>query len=163
MLTDDIVTSTPTQTPARAKCGAEEAKKQLLERVHQDSFALMWRLKHDADETCRALSLKPLEVLTLKLLSEGARYPKDLAEALDAAPPVISTLLRGLEAKGLLERNLDPSDHRRVFLVLTGAGRETYAQARRTWRALQSEKLARLSVAQLRTLEHVQRIFLETR
>ena len=137
------------------------AQAHLLERVHRNSFALMWRLKRDMDETFRALDLKPLEVLTLELLTRDAHYPKDLARALDAAPPVISALLRGLEARGLIARTLDPEDHRRVSLALTEAGEEVHTRARQTWRDLQRGKLARLSLDQLRALERIQRVILE--
>ncbi len=151
--------SKPIENVERADEGLEE----LFERVQQNSFALMWTFKRHMDETFRALELKPFEVLALELLTKDARYPKDLAEALDAAPPVISALLRGLEARGLLERHLDPADHRRVFLVLTDAGRDVHAQAKRTWRASQRERLARLSLEQLRALAQIQRALLEER
>ena len=142
---------------------ADDAPQVLLDHIQQNSFALMWTLKRHMDETFRALELKPFEVLALELLTKGARYPKDLAEALDAAPPVISALLRELEARGLLERHLDPDDHRRVFLVLTPAGREVHARAKRIWYASQRERLAQLSLEQLQTLAQIQRALLEER
>ncbi len=141
----------------------DAARVRLLECVHHDSFTLMWQLRRDIDETFRALDLKPLGVLTLELLTQTSHYPKDLAHALDVAPPVISALLRSLEAKGLIERTLDPEDHRRVSLALTESGREAHARAQRTWRELQRERLARLSSKQLRALARIQRVLLEER
>ena len=156
--TNDCV-SKPVEDAERA----DDALGALLDHIQQNSFALMWTLKRHMDETFRALGLKPFEVLALELLSKDARYPKDLAEGLDAAPPVISALLRDLEARGLLERHLDPDDHRRVFLVLTDAGREVHTRAKRTWHASQRERLARLSLEQLRALAQIQRVLLEER
>ena len=149
------------ESDGSAATPGETLRARLLESVHRGSFALMWQLRRDMDETFRALKLKPLEVLTLELLMGGSRYPKELAEALDTAPPVVSALLRGLEARDFIERHLDPSDHRRVVLFLSDAGREMHARAKHTWHASQREKLARLSLGQLRSLEHIQRVLLE--
>lgn len=55
---------------------------------------------------------------------EEATSPKHLAEKLNLSSARIAALLNSLEKKGLIERNMDPQDRRRVSVTLTVAGKE---------------------------------------
>jgi DNA-binding MarR family transcriptional regulator len=48
--------------------------------------------------------------------------PGELAEFLHIDPGTLSTILRGLEKRGLIVRGSDPGDRRRVQIRLTEAG-----------------------------------------
>jgi DNA-binding MarR family transcriptional regulator len=48
--------------------------------------------------------------------------PGELAEFLHIDPGTLSTILRGLEKRGLIVRGSDPGDRRRVQIRLTDAG-----------------------------------------
>lgn len=81
----------------------------------------------------------------------GPLSMRTLAACLHNDPSNITGLVDRLEAKGLAERQLDPSDRRVRVLVLTDAGR----RARATLQEIVEEPpaaLARLSAEELRTL-----------
>lgn len=81
----------------------------------------------------------------------GPLSMRTLAACLHNDPSNITGLIDRLEAKGLAERQVDPSDRRVRALVLTDAGRRTRA----TLREIVDEPpaaLTRLSDDQLRTL-----------
>jgi DNA-binding MarR family transcriptional regulator len=61
-----------------------------------------------------------LELLRLVRARPGLR-PRQAAEALGVLPNTVSTLLKSLEAMGLLERQRDGDDARRVRMHLTAA------------------------------------------
>lgn len=65
------------------------------------------------------------------LLAEGSSAASALASRLAVSPPSITALVDGLVARGLVERQADEADRRRVAHVLTPAGRETLAAADR--------------------------------
>lgn len=81
----------------------------------------------------------------------GPLSMRTLAACLHNDPSNITGLVDRLEAKGLAERQLDPSDRRVRALVLTDAGR----RARATLREIVEEPpaaLTRLSAEELRTV-----------
>lgn len=68
--------------------------------------------------------------LLLRLLAEEERgncdgiTPTSLSHFQNVSKNTISALLRGLEEQGLIQRALDPEDHRLFRIQLTQAGRE---------------------------------------
>lgn len=83
----------------------------------------------------------------------GPLSMRTLAACLHNDPSNITGLVDRLEAKGLAERQLDPSDRRVRALVLTDAGR----RARATLQEIVEEPpaaLTRRSAEELRTLRH---------
>ncbi|WEV53801.1 MarR family transcriptional regulator [Bifidobacterium sp. ESL0704] len=62
-----------------------------------------------------------------QLLRHGTATPTQLAVALHASSGRISALLKALESKGLVSREIDAKDRRNVLVSLTDAGREQAA------------------------------------
>jgi DNA-binding MarR family transcriptional regulator len=67
------------------------------------------------------------------LLQGGAAAPHEIAAAIGLQRTNLSTILRGLEHKGLVERAPDPDDGRRVAVTATDRGRLNYSLVRKEW------------------------------
>jgi DNA-binding MarR family transcriptional regulator len=57
-----------------------------------------------------------------RLEQDGPCGPVTLAEAEQVTPPVVCTTVAGLQRQGLVQRDPDPCDGRRVILSVTPAG-----------------------------------------
>jgi DNA-binding MarR family transcriptional regulator len=57
-----------------------------------------------------------------RLEQDGPCGPVALAEAEQVTPPVVCTTVAGLQRQGLVQRDPDPCDGRRVILSVTPAG-----------------------------------------
>jgi DNA-binding MarR family transcriptional regulator len=75
---------------------------------------------------------------------EGASV-SDVAQHLEIALPSVSRLADGLVARGLVRRQHDAGDRRRVTLALTVAGRDTLQAAQQAAHEYLIEALTRLS------------------
>jgi DNA-binding MarR family transcriptional regulator len=65
------------------------------------------------------------EGFILAFLSDGGvLIPSDLSAEMGVSSARIAVVLRSLESKGLVTRATDESDHRRVLVSITDAGRE---------------------------------------
>ncbi|MFD3500546.1 MarR family winged helix-turn-helix transcriptional regulator [Streptomyces sp. NPDC058676] len=85
-----------------------------------------------ADE--RAVPLSPSEGMVMRHLQhDHAAPPSRIATATGLQRTNLSTVLRGLEQKGLIERRADPGDGRGVTVHTTDHGRANYALVRREW------------------------------
>ena len=83
-----------------------------------------------------AHQLSMLEVDVLAVLGEsptGQIQMGDLPKSLPSLPSRFTRHIRRLEDHGLLQRNVDPCDRRRVMLTITAKGREAVAQAMTTY------------------------------
>ncbi|MET7453429.1 MarR family winged helix-turn-helix transcriptional regulator [Streptomyces sp. NPDC005574] len=74
--------------------------------------------------------------------SGGGRRATDLAAHYALDKSTVSRQVTALERAGLVERRLDPDDHRVQVLHLTGAGRHILAQVTESRRAAFRERLA---------------------
>lgn len=84
----------------------------------------------------RAVPLSPSEGMVMRYLQhEPAAPPSRIATATGLQRTNLSTVLRGLEQKGLIERRADPGDRRGVTVHVTERGRANYALVRREWAA----------------------------
>jgi DNA-binding MarR family transcriptional regulator len=84
----------------------------------------------------RALSLTQSEGMVMRyLLQSKPAAPSQIAAATGLQRTNLSTTLRGLENKGLIERQANPSDGRGVTVHPTERGRSNYALVRREWAA----------------------------
>jgi DNA-binding MarR family transcriptional regulator len=82
----------------------------------------------------RALSLTQAEGMVMRYLLQGEpAAPSQIADATGLQRTNLSTTLRGLEQKGLIARQADPHDGRRVTVSPTGHGRRNYALVRHQW------------------------------
>ncbi|MEU9879094.1 MarR family winged helix-turn-helix transcriptional regulator [Streptomyces phaeochromogenes] len=85
-----------------------------------------------ADE--RAIPLSPSEGMVMRYLQrEPHAPPSRIADATGLQRTNLSTVLGGLERKGLVERRTDPGDGRGVTVQATALGRANYALVRREW------------------------------
>jgi DNA-binding MarR family transcriptional regulator len=84
----------------------------------------------------RAIPLSPSEGMVMRHLQrEPAAPPSRIATATGLQRTNLSTVLGGLERKGLVERRADPGDGRGVTVHTTERGRTNYALVRREWAA----------------------------
>jgi DNA-binding MarR family transcriptional regulator len=81
-----------------------------------------------------ALSLTASEGMVMRyLLEHRSAQPSEIAAATGLQRSNLSTLLRGLESKGLLQRQTSRDDRRGVTVHVTARGAENYALVRREW------------------------------
>ncbi|MGY4740383.1 MarR family winged helix-turn-helix transcriptional regulator [Streptomyces sp. ATMOS53] len=82
----------------------------------------------------RAIPLSPSEGMVMRYLQHTpAAPPSRIADATGLQRTNLSTVLRGLEQKDLIERRTDPGDGRGVTVHITELGRTNYALVRREW------------------------------
>ena len=87
-----------------------------------------------------------------QLNPEGPESMRHLAPCLQVDPSAITGLVDRLEAKGLVERRVDPEDRRVKALVLTPRGRRVRTHLRRIWEEPPAS-LSHMSEARLRTVK----------
>ena len=68
------------------------------------------------------LDLSLPQYRALALLGDGSTASSVLARRLTVSPPTVTAVIDGLVARGLVERQADPDDRRRLTLLLTRAG-----------------------------------------
>jgi DNA-binding MarR family transcriptional regulator len=87
-----------------------------------------------ADE--RALPLTQSEGMVMRhLMREESAAPSRIATATGLLRTNLSAVLRGLERKGLIERQTNSDDRRGVAVSATERGRENFDLVRREWAA----------------------------
>ncbi len=78
---------------------------------------------------------KPSEIRVLFCIKKGLKHDtpemkvSEISKLLHVTSPTITQLLKGLEANGLIERNIDPTDRRAVGITLTEQGEMVTQQA----------------------------------
>jgi DNA-binding MarR family transcriptional regulator len=84
----------------------------------------------------RAVPLTASEGMVMRYLqTHPVAQPNQIASATGLQRSNLSTLLRGLESKGLLKRLISTDDRRGVTVRLTERGAANYALVRREWAA----------------------------
>ena len=79
---------------------------------------------------------KPSEIWVLFCIKKGVNPDtpemkvSDISKLLHVTSPTITQLIKGLEANGLVERNIDPTDRRAVGIKLTQKGEMVTKKAR---------------------------------
>jgi DNA-binding MarR family transcriptional regulator len=146
----------PTSTPA---LGAH--KLALIAEIDTLIMPLMNLMQQDFLESIKPFSLNPGAAILLEHVAKGVKHPKELANLLDTVPPVVSAILGELEGKGLIEREIDPNDKRRVRLKLSKQGKQLHERIRERSLALGGERLSKLSDEELSSLISIFRKLLE--
>ena len=87
----------------------------------------LWRLNHLLERQSRLMARElgvtfPQRTVVRLVGRSPGISPGELAEFLHIDPGTLSTILRGLEKRGLIVRGNDPDDRRRVQIRLTDAG-----------------------------------------
>ncbi|WP_247783557.1 MarR family transcriptional regulator [Bradyrhizobium sp. 170] len=84
----------------------------------------------------RAVSLTATEGMVMRYMQDHPiAAPKQIAAAVGLQRSNLSTLMAGLERRGLIERTMSEGDRRGVTVRLTEAGRRNYMIVRREWAA----------------------------
>jgi len=84
---------------------------------------------------------KPSEIWVLFCIRKGVNPDtpemkvSDISKLLHVTSPTVTQLIKGLEANGLVERNIDPTDRRAVGIKLTQKGEMVTKKARDTFLA----------------------------
>lgn len=90
-------------------------------RAFEHAFQRVYLQFHRRDGKRAQMSAASSSVLT-HLAHTGPLTVGEMTQHLDRAQSVVSEIVTGLERKGLLARQVDPSDRRRTFVWLTPAG-----------------------------------------
>lgn len=78
------------------------------------------------------------------LYNQRSAQPSQISVAMQVSTARITTILNGLERRGLVARQADEADHRRVNVCLTEQGRAYVVQSREEMMEVLSEVLTRL-------------------
>lgn len=109
----------------------DKDQKEYIRKLKMD-MSLMWskkqRLKNEfLDQGLTSLELFALlqiyEVTEMNL-HEDKIYVSDLVKRMEILPSSLSRVLRGLEKKGLIERRIEQSNRRNVFILMSKEGIE---------------------------------------
>lgn len=111
------------------------------------SYRLLVSVLANVSSDLEALGLDPKGLFLLAAVDEHP-YPAQLAAELCMPKPSVTVGVKRLEARGLVKRQLDPTDLRRHELTLTAAGRKTMTRGLAILSAAYGERLARLTPAQ---------------
>jgi DNA-binding MarR family transcriptional regulator len=97
-------------------------------------FFISREIKFGGYSSEEAISLSPSEGIVMRYLfrNPGA-IPSKIAEAAGLQRSNLSTVLRSLEKKGVLERRPSAEDAREVHLYPTPRGTSNYALVRKEW------------------------------
>jgi DNA-binding MarR family transcriptional regulator len=106
-------------------------------------------MRLDQQKAFAGLGISLMQSFALMCISQGIDQPSSLAFVMDASPPGVSQLLTGLEERGLVRREPDASDKRRVRVLLTEAGKDFLERMREHWRTVSRERFARLTQEEL--------------
>lgn len=90
--------------------------------------------------------------LVLLALMDTGDTPQDLAHLLRTPAPTLSHMLRELEARGLIERSLDPKDKRRFRLRRTAAGDDALQAGINAVNKAMANHCAQLTESEMATL-----------
>jgi long-chain acyl-CoA synthetase len=106
----------------------------LAANVEDEDFGLVAgrtiaRLAKLVEAAIAPLELSLPQYRLLALLVDGAAMSSTLAERLTVKPPTVTAVVDGLVARGLVTRQVDPHDRRRLPLVLTPDGTALLEQA----------------------------------
>ena len=114
----------------------------LLRRAHQISAAVF-------EDECRAVGLTPAQfgVLTVLRATPGLDQ-SSLARALGFDMVTVLRVLRGLEARGLVERTPSPASRRNLSIVLSSQGLGLLERAQRPAELAYERLMAPLDAAQ---------------
>ena len=146
----------PTNQQSEPESGPDPAT--LAERV----LALIpvlrqWIVAHvKTVEADRGLSLQ--QYAALRGIRDGAISPGELARQWQVTPAVLTGIVDRLERRGLVRREPDPRDRRRLRLALTAAGRAASAEVERVLTADLAARLAAASADELAGLDRALRL-----
>ncbi len=123
---------------------------EVADRLHSAAIHLLRRLRRTDDAS--GLTPARLSVLSV-LVFAGPQTLGNLARAERVRPPTISNLVGGIEREQLVQRTVDPEDRRIVRVAATSRGKRILERARRLRLDHLTDRMRRLSKAELATLD----------
>lgn len=108
----------------------------------------------------REMSVPQYRTLGFVYRKEGPSL-SELADHVGLTLPTMSTLVDGLVARGLVNRQEDPEDHRRMALTLTELGRNRHEAAREATLVSLGEMLRQLSPSDRATVTRAMQVLRE--
>jgi DNA-binding MarR family transcriptional regulator len=85
-------------------------------------------LHHQLERASVDQDLSPSQYLLLHFLTEEPRLASDFAAVMRFKQPSVGDLVRKLEERGWIERDVDEGDRRARFVRITDAGRKAFAE-----------------------------------
>lgn len=125
---------------------------QALHELGTLTLHMMWALRTRSQRMLEPVDLNPVKALILGFVAESTFTPSELTDMIETAPSMTSSLIGDLENRGLIHRDPDPNDRRKVRLTLTQEGRELLAAVDRLWIDASRDHLAHLDDEELTTL-----------
>lgn len=115
----------------------EQSDEELLLTFIKRYHTLRRLIKADMGRTLGDMHLSHMQLMTLKTLSHHEPCGvSELSEQLGLSASTVSGLLDRLEAKGVIERTRDESDHRKVLITLTPEARKMAKQLHASFKDL---------------------------
>jgi len=99
------------------------------EQLGQMGGRVIARLAKQLEQVLAPVELSLPQYRVLGFLADGSTGSGALAERMAVTPPTVTSLSDGLVARGLIVRQADPTDRRRLPLSLTPAGTELLKRA----------------------------------
>ena len=123
---------------------------QTAERLHSAAIRMLRMLRRQ--DSASGVTGPRLSALSVLVFAKGMSLA-ELAAAEQVSAPTMTRLVDGLVRRGLVTRETEPGDRRRVRIAATGEGVRLLEEGRaRRVRAL-SERLGRLADSERRALE----------
>ncbi len=126
--------------------GRRAARPSLLYAIKQVELVVRAHL----DELLKPAGVTALQYTALTVLQrrDGQSSSAELARNSFVTPQAMADLVSGLERRGLIRRDRDPNNRRRLLLSLTDAGRAVLADNEPAVRALEEQMVADLDLAE---------------
>ena len=104
----------------------------------------------------RSWRLSSGQLMLLSTLDRsGSASAADLARALHLTPQAMTTQLKPLEERGLIAREIDSDNRRRLSLALSDAGRALLAEVRETTNTVDIEISSVFTPSELKQFRHL--------
>ncbi len=132
--------------------------------THSQSTPLLGELlltfRRKIIESCRKeglpnhLSMPQIEVMSF-IGPEGSKTMKDIADHLRITPPSVTAMIAEMEKKGIVKRTVDPSDRRRISIVMSKKAKIIYSSILEKKNEVLYKMLSRLSATDKKELERI--------
>ena len=112
-----------------ARKASDAASATLSVRVPPGAARALARLARHVEHALASLDLSLPQYRALSVLGDGSTASSARAGRLAVRPPSVTAVIDGLVARGLVERQADADDRRKLTLLLTPAGEKLLRSA----------------------------------
>lgn len=128
-----------------------------VDSLDEELFIFLRTIKEDVARLFKKHGLRTDQVFILELVDRGLSHPKEIVEALQWEPPLLSHYLSRLEKQGLITRQPDAHDRRRTIIRLSDKGYDVLQTARQSWREYTRAAFAGMGPAEIEALRRLTR------